>query len=464
MTLRRKLLLWYTGVLAVSGSALMLALYLFTAHQMRREAEKFLRDQCEGWAHFIQEMGTDVPKLRAMIGPEVETRRYFPLMFRLYDAQAREDVLVIGPGIWRDAIPQDEEFADPGPKRRFMTVPVGRHGNSLRMLAERLEVEGGRQLVLQGGMYIRRLDARLQKLQIFLALAVATGIGLAFVGGRFLAERSLRPIDEIASELDGIEAANLSARLSVPASRDEVARLRTGINRMLQRLEGSFERIQRFTADAAHDLRTPLASLQCRLEVAVNKPRSEEEYRQVVSDALRETEGLARTVNDLLLLTRMDARAEHPPLAPLPLRELLAELREVFDLAAEQKGLQLAFTGDDDCVALGDRELLRKLFGNLIDNAIRYTPSGGSITVTVAREHGENVARVSDTGIGIAPELQEKIFERFVRADDSRSREDGGVGLGLSICRSIAVLHGGTITVQSTVGEGSTFEVRLPGA
>ena len=391
-------------------------------------------------------------------------KRYFPLMFRLYDPAKRKDIIFLGPASWRDVFPEDFAFKDPGGEKVFSTQPVGRHGHGLRLLTMRVDSDIYPDLVLQGGVYMRRLEARLSKLRVFLVIGMVAGICLALAGGQFLAGRSLRPIDDIVADLDRIEAENLSARLVVPNTGDEVARLRTGMNRMLQRLEDSFERIRRFTADAAHELRTPLASLQCRLEVALNKARSADEYRRTVSDAFAGTESLARTVQDLLLLTRMDAHAERPTFGPVSLKELLAELREVFGVAAEEKGLCLDLECREECLAHGDKGLLRKLFGNLIDNAIRYTPSGGRVTAAAASERNESVVRITDTGIGMPPELHEKIFERFVRADDSRSRESGGVGLGLSICRSIVDLHRGTISVQSTPGEGSLFEVRLPAA
>ena len=464
MTIRRKLLLWYTGVLAASGAVLIFALYLFTAHQMQREIEKFLLDECKEWAAFCRETAPDLSELERMIRQETAAKRYFPLMFRLYDPERRKDLVLVCPASWRSVFPGDFEFRDPGDEKVFSTQRVGRHGARLRLLTMRLGSESYPELVLQAGVYMRRLDIRLVRLRVFLVISLVIGIGLALVGGRFLAERGLRPIDDIVAELDRVETENLSARLAVPDTRDEVARLRTGINRMLHRLEDSFERIRRFTADAAHELRTPLASMQCRLEVALNKARSAEEYHCTVSDALAEAEGLARTVNDLLLLARMDAQAERPPFEPVSLNGLLVELQDVFGIAAEKKGLHLALKPGEDCLALGDKGLLRKLFGNLMDNAIRYTPAGGTITVEVASEKDNCAVCITDTGMGIAPGLHEKIFERFVRADNSRSRQAAGVGLGLSICRSIVDLHRGTIAVRSVPGKGSTFEVRLPAA
>ena len=464
MTLRQRLLLWYTGVLAVAGVALVLTLYFLTAHQLRREIDRFLLDQCEEWRESCREMVADIPSLERRIRYELGTRRYFPTIFRLYDVEDKRDLLFVGNVAWRDAFPTESEFLDPGLVRVYSTQTVGGHGHSLRLLSMRLGSDRYARLVLQGGVYTRRLEMRLGGLRLFLGISVVSVIGLALLGGNFLASRSLRPIEEIASELEKIESENLAYRLAVSPTRDEVARVRLAINRMLDRLEGSFRRIRGFTADAAHELRTPLAALQCRLEVALNKARSSAEYRETVADALSETGALGRTVNDLLLLARMDAQADSLPMEAVPVKQLLAELEEVFSVAAREKGLSLSVECAEECLVLGNRDLLRRLLGNLIDNGLLYTPSGGTVTVQATSDGKEGVICVTDTGVGIPGELQEKIFERFVRADDSRSREAGGTGLGLSICRSIANLHRGMITVRSKLGQGSTFEVRLPAA
>ena len=464
MTLRRRLLLWYTGVFAISGCALMLALYLFAAHQMGKEIDKFLRDQSKEWLGLCRDAGSDLSGLEQRIREEMRFKRYFPLTFRLYDPEKKRNIIYIGHTRLESRFPLKSELAGPVGSPAFTTHAAGGGGRAFRLMTMRLGSDTYPGLVLQGGIYIRRLNHRLSLLRLFLGISVLAAVGIALLGGRFLASRSLRPIDDIVLELNRIEAESLSGRLGVPHTRDEVERLRRAINHMLHRLEDSFERIRRFTADAAHEFRSPLASLQCRLEVALNRARSPEEYHEALDDALSETTALARVVNDLLLLARLDARAEQPRAQPVSLKELLAELHEVFDITTREKGLKLTVVCADDCVARGNKELLRRLFGNLIDNAVRYTPSGGAVCVRARLENGDCLVDIEDTGIGIPSALREKIFERFFQADASRSRETGGTGLGLSLCRSIASLHGGSITVQSVPGKGSTFEVRLRAA
>ena len=462
MTIRRKLLLWYTGVFAVSGCALMLALYLFAAHQMRRATDKFLFDECKEWIELCRAAAPDLSEMERMMRLELSMKRYFPLMFRLYDSKKQGDVIFVGRPLWKERLPGKLDFNELANGKVYSTCRVGRHGRTLRLLTMRLDSDGYPGLILQGGVYIRRLNNRLEKLRIFFGISVLSAICLALAGGWFLASRSLRPMDDIVLELSRVEAQNLSARLAVSETHDEVESLRRGINEMFDRLENSFEQIHGFTANAAHELRAPLAALRCRLGVALNKARSLEEYQRALADALAETSKLTWLVNDLLLLARMDALSERPRAGKVSIHDLFSELQEVFAVAASEKGLSLDMGCDGSCYVLGDRTLLRRLFGNLINNAIRYTSSGGSVSMKATAGGDECVVRVTDTGIGIAPEMRERIFERFFRVDDSRSRERGGTGIGLSICRSIVELYGGRIAVHSEPGVGSTFEVRLP--
>ena len=464
MTLRRKLLLWYTGVLAVSGFALMLAVYLLTEHQMRRELDRFLYDEVREWTSLCREHGQSVASLEEALRSDIGGERYFPLVCRLYDPAARRNVLVIAPDRWRKdlALEIGEDLMKGG--RAYSTLALGGRGEELRLLAVRLTSGPAAGLVLQGGIQVHRLNERLRALRLYFGGAFAAAVLISLAGGTFLASRSLRPVDEIASGLELIESENLSFRLEAPRTRDEVERLRKAINRMLDRLQESFRKVGGFTADAAHELRTPLASLQCRLEVALNRARMPDEYRQALADALAETAGLARMVNNLMFLATMDAQALRPKFEAVSLRSLLLDMHDVFGVAAEEKGLQFATRCESDCTVSGDAALLRRLFGNLVDNAVRYTPRGGKVGVTCRVENEDCVVSVEDTGIGISPEARQRIFNRFYRADESRSRNAGGAGLGLNICRGITELHRGAIYVQSEEGKGSVFEVRLPRA
>jgi heavy metal sensor kinase len=461
MTIRRKLLFWYTGVLAVSGLIMMLATYLLVEHQMRREVDKFLQDDANDWIRLCHE-GAGSAALEQRLRSEVARERYFPLVCRLYNPAARRNEFLIAPEKWARRLDFEINPSGLDPRGDFSTVSVGNAGEEVRLFTIALKEGEHVGLVLQAGLYNQRLQERLRLLRLYFGGAFAATVLLGLAGGWMLAGHSLQTVDEVARQLERIESENLSYRLEVAPTRDEAERLRLAINRMLGRLQESFEKIGGFTADAAHELRTPLASLQCRLEVALSKARTPDEYRQVLADALTETAHLVRMVNNLLFLARMDARALTPQFEPVSLRDLLADVQELFAEAATAHGLRLTMNCDERCVVRGDAALLRRLFGNLADNAIRYTPAGGSVALTGRVDAGYCLVSVEDTGIGIAPEAQQRIFDRFFRTDESRSREAGGAGLGLNICRSIVEAHRGAISVRSETGKGSTFEVRLP--
>jgi heavy metal sensor kinase len=282
------------------------------------------------------------------------------------------------------------------------------------------------------------------------------------VGGWFLAKASLHPLDEIIRTAQDITASNLSRRLPTPSSNDEIRRLSDTLNDMISRLESSFERIRQFTADASHELRTPLTILTGELELALRKGRKPEEYQQTLSSALQEVLRLSRVVESLLLLSRADMGRASLHLEPTNLTEMLADLADAASVLGVSKSIYINYRPSEDLNVLADNAKLYQMFLNLVDNAVKYTPEGGLISMTIHKDGAFAEVRVRDTGIGISPENQKKIFDRFYRVDKARSRELGGVGLGLSIVRWTVEAHNGTIRVESEPGQGSTFIVRLP--
>jgi signal transduction histidine kinase len=252
-------------------------------------------------------------------------------------------------------------------------------------------------------------------------------------------------------------------RLDVPESGDELQRLSETLNSMLGRLEASFNRITQFTADASHELRTPLALMRTTTEVSLRTSQTVADYREAQQEVLSELEKTSSLVEKLMLLARADAGVEALQRFPVNVADCLREACEDGQILAETK--QLSFQQNIDTSRLiveGDSHALHRLFLILIDNAVKYTSSGGSITVRLKRIDDSVVAEFRDTGIGITAEDLPNIFDRFYRADKARSREFGGVGLGLSIARWVAEAHKGSIEVQSTPDSGSVFCVRLP--
>jgi signal transduction histidine kinase len=231
---------------------------------------------------------------------------------------------------------------------------------------------------------------------------------------------------------------------------------------MIERLEKAFKRQQQFTADASHELRSPLSVIQAESTLALNKDRPANEYKHSLEVVSNESEHMAKVIEQLLTLARADSGKEQLSFEEIDLSELLAGVAANVEILCRDQGLEFRTELTDNSLVSGDRAKLRELFLNLLDNAIRYSPDGGTISLTLGKLEERAVIAIADTGIGIPDEDIPRIFERFYRVDRARSRAEGGAGLGLSICKYIAEAHGGRIEVESQVGRGSTFSVWLP--
>jgi heavy metal sensor kinase len=308
----------------------------------------------------------------------------------------------------------------------------------------------------------------LEQVRTAYGIAIPIALVLASLGGFLLAKRSLAPVAEMGNRAARISANNLHERLPVKSEQDEVGRLATIINDLLSRLDLSFEEQRRFMADASHELRTPLSSVLGEAEVALSRPhRNEEEYRQCLNAVYNEGTRMSRIVADLLSLARADSGQYPINHADCSLGPLIEECVRALKHLAEQRGVSLSFGAPAmEVVVKGDAELLRRLFMNLLDNAIKYTASGGSVRAELSQDQSASIFTVNDTGRGIAVDAQPHIFERFYREDKVRQRSansDGsGAGLGLSISQWIANLHGGRVSLEESSEKGSTFSVRLP--
>ena len=296
--------------------------------------------------------------------------------------------------------------------------------------------------------------------------AIPIALLVATVGGYFLARKSLAPVTAMATQARGMGAANLHKRLAVLNPRDELGQLAVTFNQLLGRLEESFERQKRFMADASHELRTPVAILHGEAEVTLSRAdRSPEEYRETLGILKDESQRLAHIVEDLFTLTRADAGQYPLQLQKVYLDELAADvLRRARSLALAKK-ITLSAAIEPELPMQADEALLRRMLLNLLDNAIKYTPEGGKISLECHKQGEEYTLSVSDTGAGIPVELQTRIFERFFRADKARSRtegDSGGAGLGLSIARWIAEVHQGRLELTRSDTNGATFTAWLP--
>ncbi|MFP3880070.1 MAG: sensor histidine kinase [Dehalococcoidia bacterium] len=334
-------------------------------------------------------------------------------------------------------------------------------GERLRLLAVPVNLN----LVGPGVLVIARstiqIDRALTRLGRTLLIAIPLTLTVAAGGGIFLARRALKPVDQIAQTAQEIGESDLSRRIDVN-TKDELGRLAATLNEMIGRLENAFRRQQQFTSDASHELRTPLAVIEAESSLALQKERPSSDYRQSLEAISREARQMSSLIAKLLALARSDSGKEKWDFTEVNLGKLIPDLAIDAEVLCQEKGLTFQLDQTQDLVVTGDDARLRELFMNLLDNAVRYTPIPGAVSVSLRREGQMAIVAISDTGVGIPAEDIAFIFERFYRVDKSRSRFDGGTGLGLAISQRIAQAHGGRIEVESRVGVGSTFSVWLP--
>src|SRR5262245_28683427 len=332
----------------------------------------------------------------------------------------------------------------------------------LLIFAMPVTAKDGARYLVEVGASNHEIESALHGLLLAIAIGLPVVVIIAVAGGYLLMRRALRPVDEITRSAERITSRNLGERLPAAETGDELERLSVGLNRMIARLDESFQHIHRFSADASHELRTPLTILRGELEAAVQQRQITQELRETLGSALEETERLSRIVESLMAIARLDAGEARVESALFDLAELTSGTTEQMRLLAEDKNVGLLCEAEQTVRVEGDRARLKQVIVNLVDNAIKYTPTGGLVGVKVWASDGHAMLEVSDNGVGIPPEALSHIFERFYRVDKARSRQMGGAGLGLSIIKAIVTAHGGQVRVESVEGKGSCFLVELP--
>jgi heavy metal sensor kinase len=320
-----------------------------------------------------------------------------------------------------------------------------------------------------GGAYLVEVGTSAEPVEaLFRHLLIVLGLGLPFVvalaaaGGYALVRRALRPVEEIAGKAEQITQHNLGERLPVPKTGDELERLSIALNHMITRLDDAFQNSKRFVADASHELRTPLTVLRGELEVLAQDGELSAETRERLGSLLEEVERLVKIVERLFALSRLDAGEAQSEWVRFDIAELASSTADQMALLAEDRRITVTCAGDPRVMVEGDRARLKQVVVNLLDNAIKYTPEGGALTVRIRSVGARAVLEVSDTGVGLAPDDVAHVFDRFFRADRTRSRFPDGAGLGLAIVKSICHAHQGDVEVDSALGKGSCFRVLLP--
>jgi len=476
-TIRRRLTLWYTVALGVTIMAFGTLLYLERRQSSLREldqrlglesdlANRWLSESYKVLGRIVTTTGTS-PSLDPGISAYLEAVRDYLIV-----TDTSGNVLALSEAartLNADALERLTALLDTlKPPKRAGTVNLGAGAGSVRYLAVRVEAAGpeiGGLLVATTTDQVTFGPADLLRSMLIIAPIILVAAALV---GYWLAGTSLRPVQGIMDEVEAIsDGRSLNRRLAVPRSGDEMARLALTVNGMLARLEESFASLHRFTADASHELKTPLMVLRAGVERALVHPGVPPEILQSLDETLDQINEMTELVESLLTLARADEGRAPLALEASDLRDLLGDVVETAGMLGEGAGITVTSTMPDHAVHLAvDRHRIREMLLNLVTNAIKYTPRGGTIDLTLADEHFAASFTVRDTGVGIAPGDLPHIFDRFWRADPARSRtgDRPGTGLGLAITKWIAEAHGGSITVQSRPGRGTVFTVRLPRA
>jgi heavy metal sensor kinase len=461
-SLKFQLIGWYAGLLLGVFALLGVSTYLalrsslvgaLKENQLRRARQiaELVRDEV---LHYGQEK----------VGQEVDLR-YAPAINERLVRITRRD----GVRIYLSAAPPSQSF-DPAavpppvwPERAEAARQAELlGGRTLLVTAHELKLPDGGSFLIETGAPMDGVQADLKNWVLFLAAMLPVVLLIALAGGFVLVKRALSPVDRITASAERISSQNLSERLPLAQTGDELERLSLALNRMIERLDSAFSYSRRFVADASHELRTPLAVLQVELESLVQQPQFTPEWRDRVGSALEEVDRLTHIVDGLFAISRLDAGEATEEWVPLDLAQLAAATADQMSLLAEDKGIHVTCTTAPGVWVVGDRARLKQVVVNLLDNAIKYTLESGAITLTVGAPGGQAVLEIVDTGIGIPAEALPRVFERFFRVDQARSREQGGAGLGLSIVKSICSAHHGRVTVTSEPGKGSRFRLELP--
>ena len=467
-SLRARLTLWYTalltGMLVLLGTVALILL----DRGLRDNIDASLKSVAVSIADSVRrpsspgrDFGAALDALLGPFGPGPASR-----FFRLLDPFGRPDPRVVPrPRMQFPLSPEAQLNARQG-RETYQTLilppPQGedKEGIPVRLLTLPV-IERGRMIhLVQVAMPLESADMARSRFLLILLGLIPLALGGAGMGGWFLARRALAPVDAMVDTARSIEAEDLSRRIEAADSTDELGRLAAVLNAMLERLERAFTAVKHFSADAAHELRTPLTILKGELEVALRSPPTPEEYRSVLVSCLEEVDRLSTLVTDLLFLARSDSGNMSIARTPVDLAAVLRDVCAALGALAEATHITFTHDAPTELWTRGSETMLFRLLFNLGENAIKYTPEGGAVTLTLEPHGTQASLSVRDTGAGIAAKEQPHIFDRFYRADPARSR--GGTGLGLALARSIVLAHGGRISVESRVGHGSCFTVRLP--
>jgi len=461
-SIRVRLTVWYAGLLALLlatfGGVIYFTLEKFLERNLSDALAKDAQTIGESWLRDVNQTGA------GYVASEIEEHFAPSITGRFVRVTKQAD----GSVLYQSSAPESGAF-DPkqiGLKRIDASQSVREEhlpgDKELLIFSLPFSDRAGTQYLIETGAPYDQVERVLRGLVLSLGIAFPVIVGAAVGGGYLLMRNALRPLDEITTTAERITSRNLNERLPVIPTGDELERLSVSLNRMMERLEDAFHHISRFSADAAHELRTPLAIIRGELENALQTPKLTGELRETVGSALEEAERLSRIVEQLLEMSRLEAGEMLVERTRFDFAEMTRTTVDQMRLLAEEKNVKLRFANTMPVEIEGDPLRLKQIVVNLVDNAIKYTPSGGSVSVSTFPQDGKVVLEVTDTGIGIPKDATDQIFDRFFRVDKARSRQMGGTGLGLAIVKSICTAYNGDVTVKSGGDTGAVFRVELP--
>jgi heavy metal sensor kinase len=448
-SIRVQLSAWYTAVLCIGLIVFSCAIWLALRHFLYSDLQSALINQARGLNAYLQiedqDPGVSLP---AEIDEYSQSMPQNHLL-AVFDAHGHPIYQMPG-GLAQDSHVTGQAYKLRWKERAYLAVVqtvVLKEGRVHTLLAISSEP-------VQRAVYL---------LGVLLSAAVPLFVVCAAAGGFWLSRRALRPVDAITERARTIGLSNLSERLPVPNTKDELQRLTETWNAMLARLQSAISKVSQFTADASHELRTPVAIIRLAAESALRKTRSETEYREALQRIQKESENMTRLIEDLLFLARAGFDRDNGETGAVDLGALIESVRLDLNPLADAKTVTVTQkTADHPVEVLGSLAALRRMLVILLDNAIKYTPEGGAISINLEQHSGHATVTVEDTGIGIPEEDRSRVFQRFFRADASRSKESGGHGLGLAIAQTIVEQHGASIELRPASHGGSIFAVSLP--
>lgn len=451
LTIGLRLVLWYGAVLAGCLVAFSAIVHVTFSRNLLGEIDRALAEELTEIETVVRQESAPAALPRALRAG-FEGHEFYEI--QVIDPQGA--VLFQTPGI-------NDRLPDPGPEagRQRATNIALADDRRFRVASRVVETPVGR-FTIHAADSLQLYDREVRGLTVVLLGSIPVLLGLALAGGFWVSRRALAPVDQLTKAALAVSSTRLDRRVEVRNPGDELGRLAQAFNSMIERLERSFDEMRRFTADAAHELRTPLAVLRSGAEIALRAPRPVADYQNVLENQLEEVARLARLTDELLFLCREDAGLRSVGTQSVRADQVLEQLTGQLQAAAQARDVELQWEGLPPCKVPCDADRLRRLFFNLLDNALKYTRAGGTITVAGTVHNAKAEIRIRDTGIGIPAEHLPRVCQRFYRVDPARNDEIEGTGLGLAICQAIVDSQQGTLQFDSTVGQGTIVTVRLP--